>query len=242
MTKSWIEYDTWNELFKDRKAYNQYLIERDRVQNKLNFNWSNIWTQLKPKLYTNKEWTGLISYRKKSKSLYISKILSSNKEQVSKSANQKLKNKVTYFIFHTHPCNIKYDPLPSDSDIFMALKNSFNKETFGEVLVSEYGIFIYYLPSYISDKIYKINGELGFYMFCYDVLSTWNSHSSMHNISLNDRLNLLKKFGISIHHIPSDKYIEDNKHKYTSKIIYTSATGIMKYIQDKIDQLRSKKN
>lgn len=226
MTKDWIQYGTWTRIKKDKEAFDQYIKYRNKVHNSFKFDWTNVWKQVKPKLYIKKESIGLIKCELDGKTLYVDCMHTSRTDYISHTLTKKYSNKIGYYIFHTHPIDKKVSPLPSDQDILVSLLYSLDLTFLGEVLISEYGIFIYYLPMSIRNHILQNNNYLAYFTYCYNVISAWNSFLSMNKYRIQDRISILKRFGMHIHHISTKKYIEDNRKNQCSYILRVEKTDL----------------
>lgn len=227
-TKSWQDYDSWTKL-QYSNAWNNYISDRNHARKNFLFDWTLVLKEVVP-MVNNKteEYIGIIKAKSDKKTLYIDKIESSNDKSSTDSYFRSVPAELVakymkfpgYFLFHTHPNHADGDPLPSDIDIFSALHHALDKHYIGEVVISSYGIIIYYLNDSRYEKIDKEGGKLAFYTFCYDVVMSWNSINSIERIRIQDRLKLLNNFGITMEIIPSYKYISDNHTKdITPKIL-----------------------
>lgn len=204
MSKDWTQYDTWDELFKDDIVFEQYIKARSKAHKSFKFNWNKVRQELEPKVADNKFYMGILKCEQDGKTLYV--------DQISNSVDDQMKyvDTVGHFIFYIFGSS----DMLSDNNIYTSLIHSYELRFFGDVYISNYGVFTYYFPIDIRTKILYNGKTLGFYTFSYNVISLWNSFDGMITYKLQDKLNMLKKFGICIHHIPSDKYIKDNNKSY----------------------------
>jgi len=226
---SWYKYDNINMLKKDKNAWNQYLEDREQGQSHFLYDWTEVKKIVMPLLGEKIEYIGIIKAKKDKKTLYVDKMEASLDTHVDKLKENyymtipddiatKYMNIPCYFMFHTHPISKYSDPYPSDIDLYTALDRSLLKMEVGAVLFSEYGVMVYYLHQKRITEITKKGGNLAFQTYCYDLLLAWNSFDSLLNTYLEDRINIIKKFGITMILIPSTLYLSINTfHPITSR-------------------------
>jgi hypothetical protein len=128
-----------------------------------------------------------------------------------------------YFIFHTHPKGIGADPFPSDVDIFSSILHSYNNEYLGSVIISKYGVIIYNMVPERLEAIYSSLGlkrSLNLFTYSYDILMAYNALNSMGPHKLQDKIDIMLKYGIKILVIPSSEYIRDQDEIWSNNIIF----------------------
>lgn len=215
---NWYKFNTWKELNADKKARIEYIQDRNYARSHMTFDWKLIYKKVMPYIYCKKthEYVGVIRAESNGKSLYVHKMESSN---ISTSKGNALRyvpanlvskySKIpSYFMFHTHPANIGGEAYPSDIDIYSAILNTYYGRFVGEIVVSEYGIIIYYLSNEKAKKISQTtNPELSLFHFCYDIVMAWNVISHKDKFKLTDQVNFLKEYGVIMMVIPTPNYV-----------------------------------
>jgi proteasome lid subunit RPN8/RPN11 len=240
----WDDYTSWDDLMNDEKLWKKYLTTRYNLCKDFLFDWTEVLKATHHAVYNEtNEYIGIIKLRNDNKTLYVDKMESANDETSTKSylrsvpANlvRKYTDMPAAFIFHTHPSKLNADPFPSDADLVKATYNAYDRLFFGECVISEYGIFVYYLTDERFDKLMKIGKDLAFYTFQYDAMMSWNSIYSVEKFKLDDRLKMLNKFGIKMILIPSSLYISHN----FSKVFYPYVVTDDKFIDTKYELLKA---
>lgn len=238
---SWYKYKNWNELENNREYYDQYLNDKSHSIDFL-YDWTLVLKEVMPLVSKNVEYIGVIRAKDDKKTLYVYKMEASPIDsQVSevylRSVPADLVNKYAsipgYFLFHTHPhnCNIQSEPFPSDTDIYGSVLTSMSKHFMGELVIGIYGVICYYLnPSRVT--YFNEHSRRTFFTFCYDLIMAWNSVNSVEKFTLQQKIDLLNAFGITMLVVPSSLYISDSRFKFFIPYILSG-----KFIDDKYELL-----
>lgn len=256
---NWYNYDSWSDLKKSKKHWEEYMNDRSCARETFLFDWSKVLKKIMPYVNNKKmEYIGTIRAEDDKKTLYIHKMESSKHDKrisdsYVRSVPEKLVKKYYqipgYFVFHTHPIDVDGDPFPSDSDIYASLWNSLEYYFVGDVVIGEYGVIIYYLTDERVSEILRRGKLLAFFTFAYDSLMAWNSMTSMYSYKLEDQILNIEKFGYRMIIIPSYVYISHNYfHTWNSKILIDrfikTKHELLDYIKGQIrrEELKEKKN
>lgn len=214
----WYNYDTWQDLRKDKGLWKEYIQDRNYARSHMVFDWKLIFKKVMPLIHckTTQEYMGVIRAESDGTTLYVHKMEPSKVTSSKGSALRYVPGNIVkkyssipgYFLFHTHPANIGGDPFPSDVDINGAVIDTFGGHYVGEIVVSEYGIIIYYLSYKKAEIIYKTsNPELALFQFCYNLIMAWNSVTHKDKFKLTDQIHMMKKYGVIMMVIPTPEYV-----------------------------------
>ena len=258
---SWYKYNNMSDLMKDKKVYEQYLEDRYIGQSHFLYDWDEVLKVVKPILHKSMEYIGIIKAKDDKKTLYVDsmdpspetdvKFLEKNEIiRISSDISNKYKNVPCYFIFHTHPISELIDPFPSGTDIVIAIERSYGGYGVGDVLISEYGVIVYYLKQDMIDKQCKYHKELIMNTYIYNVLAAWESCKSMKNFHISKRIKTIKKFGLTMAILPTPYFIDQDMFvTYNSDMPYARIRNAdheflneIKYIIDDIKKEYEKRD
>lgn len=169
LQNKWYECKTWQSAYS--KYPNELINDFTLGINPLNFNWSEIYNQIK--IDPKSESVGVLradsDFNLYIHQTIIPKTTSFNKyEQSIEVMTDQLEP--GYFFFHTHFDN----PLPSDLDLYNnLLLNRVNGRYIADVIVSPYGILVYCIKPTLMSKLSE--NYFNFIWYCHHLINVYNS-------------------------------------------------------------------
>ena len=220
--ENWTKFDTWEKLQKNAIAKKEYLAQRNNVINDPNLDWSDVLTEINPKLKENREYIGVINLRPNTNKLYIVKYegspTSSDEEDsdttfasIPSELVNKYSNMVALFMFHTHPEDIRGSPLPSSHDLSAALYFGSISRFASSVIISRYGVLMYGLSTHGYNLLTKTKDyNLAVLNLSFDIISAHESIRSWTNWKLDDYVKFYEQYKMFMYIFPTSEYISDS--------------------------------
>jgi hypothetical protein len=220
--KHWTTFDTWEKLQKNPIAKKEYLIQKNRVINDPNLDWSDVLKEIMPKLKENREYIGVINIKTNSNKLYIVKYegspTSSDEEDsdttfasIPSELVNKYSNMVALFMFHTHPEDIRGSPLPSSHDLSAALYFGSISRFASSIIISRYGVLMYGLSLHGYNILAKAKDyNLAVLNLSFDIISAHESIRSWNSWKLDDYVKFYEQYKMFMYIFPTPEYISDN--------------------------------
>jgi len=220
--ENWSNFDTWEKLQKNAIAKKEYLDQRNNIINDPNLDWSDVLTEINPKLKENREYIGVINLRPNTNKLYIVKYEGSptssdeeNSDTTFASIPSELVNKysniVALFMFHTHPEDIRGSPLPSSHDLSAALYFGSISRFASSVIISRYGVLMYGLSTHGYNLLTKTKDyNLAVLNLSFDIISAHESIRSWTNWKLDDYVKFYEQYKMFMYIFPTSEYISDS--------------------------------
>ncbi len=220
--KKWTDYDSWDELDRDKAARKQYWMDRKKFITDPEVEWSEFYKELKPMLSDSHEYIGIADVDEdgfvRIKTFERSPKVGRSKyaiASISKTLAEKYLQRPAQFIFHTHPDKDGADPLPSSQDISVSILYSFLNRHFADVVVSKYGVHAMTVaPDYLqvfarkAGKNKNLGNELVLnyrlkVVAAHEAVSSWRIHR------LRDRYDFYTRHGLVTLNYPTPKYVAD---------------------------------
>jgi len=220
--KHWSTFESWDKLQKDPIAKKEYLDEKNKIIEYPKLDWSDVLTELLPKLKENREYIGIINLNKNTNKLYIKKYEGSPTTADEEDSDttfasipshlvDKYSNMVGLFMFHTHPEDIRGSPLPSSYDLSAALYFSSISRFAASVIVSRYGVLMYGLSISGYNLLTKSKDyNLAVLNLSFDIISAHESIRSWSKWKLDDYIEFYKRYKMFMYVFPSSEYVADN--------------------------------
>lgn len=220
--RHWTAFETWESLKKDTQAHAEYMRDRARALNSLEFDWSKVLDQLRDKISSSVEYVGLINRvlptESTENSLEVTALEASPipKEIMKNDVGfasvplklfEKMANKPALFFFHTHPDDPRCGQMPSAADVSASITMGFAGRYAANVMVSKYGVFLY-APSFEAYKDVEDAGDrlLALTNYKKDVSAALDGIRSWRKWSLSDYEALFKQFKMILVVYPSSTY------------------------------------
>lgn len=219
--KLWYTYNTWEELYEDKDASDEYFKQRTMVLNNSDLDWSLVLADMNPKLQESHEYIGIIILDHDEKTLIIiaseaSFVKDGDIKSETTFANissdlvAKYASKPALFIFHTHPADIRGSPLPSSHDISTSVYFGATSRFAACAVISRYGVLVHG----IDWSAYKAINEakdwkLAVLNFSHDVVVAHESIRSWAMYKLSDYIDFYARHRLFMFTYPSAEMIED---------------------------------
>ena len=236
----WMDYNTWNDLKKDKEQFHNYLQFRRRNILAPDFIWDKFMEEIKPYMKMNREYIGIINVKNDGKTLYLAKIQASPTiiKIASKSSTagkvpaylvEKMAMTPGVFFFHTHPIKDGLFQLPSSADIVSAIGRSSMAFYVGDALVSEFGAFVYGIDYTTIETLKSCKDfHLSLLHYTLDLASAMESIRSWVKHNCDDILNMLRKYGMYIFPYTNEHYVKDVRyHVYIQSTEFPSDLSVL---------------
>ena len=215
--RPWTEYETWEELSKDRAAFNTYGQDTLDVLVNIPGDWSAVRKASAKMLKDNREWAGLIdvvdgvpTITKKvaSPSLVGESSSLAAAAEVPAEVIDPLIRKPAYYFFHTHPDMLVSPQLVSPADVLLAAHTSFLGHYAANIMISSSVIAMYGMYKEPLDRISSSpHPYLEFSQYCLDLYAALvGLRSRRERYSIMDFANTLKEFGMFYFELSTDAY------------------------------------
>lgn len=245
----WYKYNTFDELINDKILNKQFKNDMYDGRNTMLFDWTEIQKISNTLITDTHEHIGVIRAKNDKKTLYIHKMEKIIPEKVtSTNLMQKYSDIPCYFLFQTR-LDDGSDPFPTNNDILLSCLNSLNNKIIGHIILSKYGIIIYYLTTDHIDKFDTNTKYLGGLTCIYAIISVWNAFVIGTSWKWHERLHSLRKYNMIMTILATPMYISDDvltimhpdPKTNIDIIVRDKATStIMSYIVNEIKILKSK--
>ena len=222
--KPWREYETWEELGRDKAASQHYWKECGDFLNHLPKDWSKVREAAKEMIADDREWAGHIDIIKGVPEI-VSKYRSSTGQEdddmsarrasVSSDVSKKVWSKPGLIAFHTHPADKALHPdfdvhPPSPPDLALAVTEGFHGQFAAQVVLSPQAIFVYGLNGNTVTQLW--NSEHPYFYaarLSYDVYSSIaGTRSYVQSRRIDEDEKILDKFGMFYFIIPEDGFAQ----------------------------------
>jgi proteasome lid subunit RPN8/RPN11 len=220
--KHWTELESWRDLIKDKKASDQYLADRAAVINNPTLDWSQVLAEMGPKLSENREYIGLINLDADGKTLKIvayeqSPNIAGYEESETAFASvpselvAKYASRPALIIFHTHPSDVRGDPLPSQHDLATCIHQSAWANFAANAVISRYGVVMFGLSwaGYRALNEAK-DSRLARLNFTHDVVAAHEAMRSWSSFTLQDHLAFYARHRLFAYVFPSPEMVGDS--------------------------------
>lgn len=230
-TKPWQEFKSWEDLHKNKAAKMQYFADRAAVINNPNLDWSEVLAVINPKLKEDREYIGIVNLDKDGKTLKLVEYEASPLRisdhfsettfaSIPSELVTKYASKPGMIIFHTHPSNIKGNPLPSSHDLSTAIYFGASSKFAASAVISRYGVLMYGIdwPVYKAINDAK-NWKLATLNYSHDVVAAHEAIRSWRQYTLDDYLKFYPQHRLFIFSFPSSEMVGDmRKDTYLGKL------------------------
>ncbi len=215
----WTSYKSWEDLWKNDKALQQYFHDREKVLNNPNLNWDEVMKVMHPKLHENKEYIGILNVDIDGKTVRIEAMEASSVEAgtsdslttfayIPSDLVEKYMKRVAMFMFHTHPSDIRANPMFSSSDLSVNLLLSATSRFAGSVLISRYGVFINLLDKEGFDAVNNASDkDLALLNITHDIVAAHESIRSWCYHTMQDYIDFYERYRMILICYPSSEMI-----------------------------------
>lgn len=225
---NWRRYKDWNELTKDKDAYQAYLDERNKLIENPIIKWDNVMGELKDRLNENREYMLLIdvvdgvariqqieastsdSKTEKSKNIFAS---------ISMDLYKKFIKIPALITGHTHPIDNKCDPFPSVSDIYLSASKSAYNRYAGDVVFCRFGAIFYGLEHKLSTDLLANNFPHSVDVYLNDIVMAHQAMRSWTCYSYLDYVSFFRQYRMFFHVYPTPEYVAFQDKKINKRII-----------------------
>lgn len=222
--KPWREYETWEELGRDKAASQRYWKECGDFLNHLPKDWSKVREEAKEMIADDREWAGHIDIVKgvpqivskyRSSTGQENDDMSARRASVSADVSKKVWSKPGLIAFHTHPADKTLHPdfdvhPPSPPDLALAVTEGFHGQFAAQVVLSPQAIFVYGLGGNTVTQLW--NSEHPYFYaarLSYDVYSSIaGTRSYVQSRRIDEDEKILDKFGMFYFIIPEDGFAQ----------------------------------
>lgn len=226
--KKWRDYTNWHDLIKDEIAYSDYLDERKKLIENPIISWDKVMRELNAKLHEPREYMILIDV------IDGEAVIKKIEASATNIKNEKSKNtfasvntelyerfiKIPALISaHTHPMDVRCDPFPSASDIFLMINKSAYNRYAGDVVFCRFGVIFYGLDQKLSIDLLTNNFPQSVNVYVNDVIMAHQAMRSWTSYSYLDYVNFFKQFRIFFHVYPTPEYVAFQDKKINKRII-----------------------
>lgn len=262
-SRHWTKFETWHELKANKSAWASYLHDREQALKNLNFDWSAVMEEIKPKLQENREYFGIINRASEESSweregnphpLKIAEIEPSPVAGLTHVAETdtsyasvpadfvaRMSSKPALFMFHTHIDCKNAVQLPSSTDVLLSISLALKNMYAGSVVLSRYGATLY-TPSEraLSDIRTAKNPALAASHYRHDVGHCIEGIRSWGNWKLDDVKKLYQRFKLQYVIYPSPTYTADSEilHYYSAQD-RPAAEDVLHGVRREIEAARS---
>ena len=252
--KAWDEYQTWTELSRNQEASSEYMKDRAKALNDLQFDWTHVLAAVTPLLEEDREYIGLISPEKNGTTLrVVSMEASPTKAGDDKSPNvfasvppelvEKTSSRPALYIFHTHPSDRRANPLPSPADVSTAITMGYAGVYAANLVISRYGVILYTLGWGAYKSIHQSKSpELAMRHMRYDVASFLLGMRSWGDWSLDDYKKAYERYQLLMVVYPSPEYTAaSHLLRFRSDVSAPSDFEFLDILRKSIDDYSPKK-
>jgi len=222
--KKWQLYKTWDDLKKDPGASADYFAARTATLNNPQFDWSSIYSMLRPLLDEPREYVGVIGVESDGRTL---KLVASeaSPDAVGEGVSEtyfagvpaelvgKYAERPALFFFHTHPADERASPLPSSPDLATAIYFGATARFAASVVVSRFGVLIYGL-GWAGYKAINAatDWKLALLNYTHDVIAANESVRSWSWHNLRDYTDLYSRMRMFFYAHPSPQMVAASIH------------------------------
>lgn len=222
--KKWQLYKSWDDLKKDPGASADYFAARTATLNNPQFDWSSIYSMLRPLLDEPREYVGVIGVETDGRTL---KLVASeaSPDAVGEGVSEtyfagvpaelvgKYAERPALFFFHTHPADERASPLPSSPDLATAIYFGATARFAASVVVSRFGVLIYGL-GWAGYKAINAatDWKLALLNYTHDVIAANESVRSWSWHNLRDYTDLYSRMRMFFYAHPSPQMVAASIH------------------------------
>lgn len=252
--KAWDEYQTWTELSRNQEASAEYMKDRAKALNDLQFDWSQVLATVTPLLEEDREYIGLISPEKNGTTMrVVSMEASPTRAGDDKSPNvfasvppelvEKMSARPALYIFHTHPSDRRANPLPSPADVSTAITMGYAGVYAANLVISRYGVILYTLGWGAYKNIHQSKSpELAMRHLRYDVASFLLGIRSWGDWSLDDYKKAYERYQLLFVVYPSAEYTAaSHLLRFRSDVSSPSDFEFLDILRESIEHSKTKK-
>lgn len=225
-TKSWDEYETWEDLHRDEGATAAYLKQRAAVLKNPNLDWGPVLAAMGPKLKENREYIGIASLAADGRTLRLvaseASPLSAD-DIMSETAFagvpgelvEKYASRPGLFLFHTHPSDPRGSPLPSSHDLSTAIHFGATSRFAACAVISRFGVLVHGLDwsSYKAINEAK-DWKLALLNLSHDIVAAHEAIRSWSEYTIDDYLDFYPRHRLLMFVYPSPEMVGDS-HNYS---------------------------
>ena len=195
--KHWTKFATWDELWADPDAFEDYTNDCALVRFRPNLNWDPVLAAARPWLLESREYVGLVNFAPDRRSLVVVAAEPAPAESTDvdtsiwaasvPAALVRKYDRPALFMFHTHPADPRHVALPSTYDLAAAIHFAAARRFAASVVISRYGAFVYGLGLSALEAISEASdSELATLNLAHDVVAAHEAVRSWERFSLQE--------------------------------------------------------
>lgn len=219
--KKWDEFKTWDDMRKDASATKDYFDQRAAVLNHPNLDWSEVLAVMNPKLKENREYIGVAVLKPDGKTLAVKSYEASTTTTDDEKSDlafagvpsdlvMKYSNMPGLILFHTHPEDIRANPMPSSHDLSTAIYLGATSRFAACAVISRYGVLMHGLDWDAYKAINAANDwNLAALNLSHDVVVAHEAIRSWSKHTIADQLKFYARHRMLMFVFPSPEMVSD---------------------------------
>jgi hypothetical protein len=221
--KPWDEYETWEDLRKDKDASAEYFKQRAAVLNNPNLDWGPVLAVMGPKLEENHEYIGIASLAADGRTLRLvaseaSPLKAGEMESDTAFAGvpgelvAKYAARPGLFLFHTHPADPRGSPLPSSHDLSTAIYFGATSRFAACAVISRYGVLVHGIDWLAYKAINEAKDwKLAVLNLSHDVVAAHEAMRSWSAYTISDYLGFYPRHRMLVFTYPTPEMVGDSR-------------------------------